>query len=82
MLSDYFNIGLAFLCSFGITYLAIPKIIYFSNKLRLHDNPGERASHEGRVPVFGGVAIFAGIIFSLISFDKLTRYFQIYVINL
>ena len=61
MLSDKYIILLAFGCSFIITYLAIPKIIHFANKLRLHDNPGERASHKGRIPVFGGVAIFSGI---------------------
>ncbi len=66
MLSDKYIILLAFGCSFIITYLAIPKIIHFANKLRLHDNPGERASHKGRIPVFGGVAIFSGIIFSLL----------------
>ena len=68
MLSDKYIILLAFGCSFIITYLAIPKIIHFANKLRLHDNPGERASHKGRIPVFGGIAIFAGVIFPLLFF--------------
>ncbi|KRO54880.1 MAG: hypothetical protein ABR79_04385, partial [Cryomorphaceae bacterium BACL11 MAG-121001-bin54] len=57
--------------SFIITYFAIPKIIYFADKFRLSDVPGERASHKRTVPVFGSIAIFSGIIFSLLFWGKL-----------
>ena len=33
--------------------------------------PGKRASHNRSIPIFGGIAIFAGIIFSLIFWGKL-----------
>ena len=54
-----------------ITYVAIPKVIFFSEKLRLFDSAGKRASHEGSTPVFGGIAIFAGIIFSLLFWAEI-----------
>ena len=71
MFTSEFNILFAFLMSFIITYFAIPKIIYFADKFRLSDVPGERASHKRTVPVFGSIAIFSGIIFSLLFWGKL-----------
>jgi len=52
--------------AFVITYVAIPKVIFFAEKLRLLDEAGTRASHKGSIPIFGGIAIFTGIIFSLL----------------
>jgi len=49
-----------------ISYLAIPKLIYFAEKLRLLDDAGDRSSHKGSTPFFGGIAIFTGIICSLL----------------
>jgi len=54
-----------------ITYFAIPKVIFFAQKFRLSDVAGKRASHEGSVPIFGGIAIFSGIIFSLLFWTEL-----------
>jgi UDP-GlcNAc:undecaprenyl-phosphate/decaprenyl-phosphate GlcNAc-1-phosphate transferase len=71
MFTSEFNILFVFLMSFIITYFAIPKIIYFADKFRLSDVPGERASHKRTVPVFGSIAIFSGIIFSLLFWGKL-----------
>ena len=65
------NIILSFFTAFLITYVAIPKVIFFSEKLRLFDSAGKRASHEGNVPVFGGIAIFSGIIFSLLFWAEI-----------
>ena len=65
------NIIFSFLTAFIITYIAIPKVIFFSQKLRLFDSPGKRASHEGSVPVFGGIAIFSGVIFSLLVWTEI-----------
>lgn len=59
-------IAFSLITSFFITYLAIPKVIFFAEKLRLFDEAGIRASHKGSVPIFGGIAIFSGIIFSLL----------------
>ena len=60
------DIIFSFITAFMITYVAIPKVIFFSEKLRLLDEAGIRASHKGSVPIFGGIAIFTGIIFSLL----------------
>ncbi|MBC8266989.1 MAG: undecaprenyl/decaprenyl-phosphate alpha-N-acetylglucosaminyl 1-phosphate transferase [Flavobacteriales bacterium] len=60
------NIFFGFFTSLLITYLVIPKIIQFAESRRLYDNPGERASHEKRIPVFGGIGIFSGIAFALL----------------
>jgi len=66
MISPEFDIIFSLITSFLITYVAIPKVIFFSEKLRLLDEAGIRASHKGSVPIFGGMAIFTGIIFSLL----------------
>ena len=60
------NIIFSFFTALIITYVAIPKVIFFSERLRLFDSAGKRASHEGSIPVFGGIAIFTGILFSLL----------------
>ena len=59
------------LTSFVVTYLAIPKIIHFSNQSRLFAKVGERHSHKGEIPIFGGIAIFSGLLFSLLFWAKL-----------
>ncbi len=60
------NFFFSLLTAFLITYLAIPKLIHFAHKLELLDNGGDRASHRGSTPFFGGIAIFTGVIFSLL----------------
>ena len=66
MIIPELNIIFSLITAFLITYLAIPKIIFFTKKLRLFDSAGDRASHKGNTPIFGGIAIFSGIIFSLL----------------
>ena len=70
---DYINIIFTCLTAAFVTYLAIPKIIHFANTFRLYDSGGERSAHEGAVPIFGGVAIFSGIIFSLLLWSKIAH---------
>ena len=71
-MSDWhINIVFPLLTSFIVTYLSIPKIIHFSKVSRLFVFGGGRNSHEGGVPIFGGIAIFAGLLFSLIFWTKL-----------
>ena len=52
------------LTSFIITFMAIPSIIRVSIVKNLFDVPGERKSHSSSVPTLGGLAIFAGVVFS------------------
>ena len=65
------NIFFSFLTAFLITFVAIPKVIFFAERLRLIDAAGERAAHKGSVPIFGGIAIFSGLIFSLLFWAEL-----------
>ena len=67
------EILLSFVTAFIITFLAIPKIIFFAQKFRLYDSAGARSSHIGKVPIFGGIAIFAGIIFSLLFWAEIEQ---------
>ena len=72
---DWFLIHIlfSFATAFIITFLAIPKIIFFAQKFRLYDSAGERSSHKGETPIFGGIAIFAGIIFSLLFWAEIEQ---------
>lgn len=53
--------------SFLITLLSIPVIIFMSEKKKLYDHPNERKVHSTPVPSLGGVGIFAGFIFTILS---------------
>lgn len=55
----------SFLTSFAIAFFAIPSIIKIAEIKHLFDEPDERKTHKTRVPTLGGLAIFAGMIFSL-----------------
>ena len=66
-----FDIILAFGTSFTLTYFSIPKIIHFSRKSRLYASVGNRNSHVGEIPIFGGIAIFSGLLFSLIFWAEI-----------
>ena len=61
-----YDIILSFLTAFTLTYFAIPSIINIAKKKNLTDEPDERRSHTESTPSLGGIAIFAGVIFSII----------------
>ena len=61
-----YDIILSFLTAFTLTYFAIPSIINIAKKKNLTDEPNERRSHTESTPSLGGIAIFAGVIFSII----------------
>ena len=73
MFTPEIDIIFAFISSFIITLLAIPKVISVSEKLRLFDLGGARSAHKGSVPIFGGIAIFVGVIFSLLFWAELAK---------
>lgn len=58
------NIVFACITSFIITFLAIPSIIKVSIIKNLFDEPCERKAHKSNIPTLGGLAIFAGVVFS------------------
>jgi len=66
MIISELNIIFSLFTTFLVTFLAIPKLIHFAEKLRVLDNGGDRSSHNGSIPFFGGIAIFTGIICSLL----------------
>ena len=66
MITPELYIFFSLLSAFLITFLAVPKLIHFAEKLSLLDTAGDRASHKGSTPFFGGIAIFTGIICSLL----------------
>jgi UDP-N-acetylmuramyl pentapeptide phosphotransferase/UDP-N-acetylglucosamine-1-phosphate transferase len=58
------NIAFGCITAFIITFLAIPSIIKVAIIKNLFDEPGGRKSHKSSIPTLGGLAIFAGVIFS------------------
>lgn len=70
-----YNMILAFISSFTLTFLAIPSIISIARKKNLFDEPGERRSHTVSTPSLGGIAIFAGTIFSIILWTPFAQDF-------
>jgi UDP-N-acetylmuramyl pentapeptide phosphotransferase/UDP-N-acetylglucosamine-1-phosphate transferase len=61
-----YDIILSFITAFLLVYMAIPSIINIARVKQLYDVPDARKSHQEVVPTLGGVAIFAGVIFSII----------------
>lgn len=61
-----YDVILSFITAFGLTYVAIPSIINIARKKHLYDVPDERKSHDEAIPTLGGIAIFAGVIFSIV----------------
>ena len=48
--SFYIKVVLSFLTSLLITYFSIPTIIKISRRKNLMDEPGQRSSHERKIP--------------------------------
>lgn len=59
-----YDLILSFITAFALTYMSIPSVINVARVKRLFDEPGERRSHTVSTPSLGGVAIFAGLVFS------------------
>ncbi len=61
-----YNIILAFITAFLLTYRVIPAIIDVAYNKKLYDIPDDRKSHTEIIPRLGGISIFAGLLFSII----------------
>lgn len=61
-----YDIILAFITAFTLTYFTIPSIIRVAVAKNLCDVPGERRSHTVITPSLGGIGIFGGLIFSVV----------------
>lgn len=66
----YINVIGAFLVSFFITIISIPKIIRVSHRKQLMDVPGHRSSHIKKVPTLGGVGIYFALVLSYSIFSS------------
>ncbi len=58
------NFYLCFLTSFLVAFASIPSIIRIANRHSLFDEPNERKMHTNRIPLLGGIAIFAASLFA------------------
>ena len=58
------NFFLCFLTSFLVAFASIPSIIRIANRHSLFDEPNERKMHNNKIPLLGGIAIFAASLFS------------------
>ena len=66
------------LTSFLITFLVTPIVIrVVRNNKSFLEQPTDRASHKVSIPTFGGIAIFFGILFSMIFWMDLTTYTEL-----
>ncbi|MBK9541309.1 MAG: undecaprenyl/decaprenyl-phosphate alpha-N-acetylglucosaminyl 1-phosphate transferase [Bacteroidetes bacterium] len=54
----------AAITAFIIALASIPSLIRVAKKVELYDEPDERKLHPNRIPLLGGMAIFAATIFS------------------
>jgi UDP-N-acetylmuramyl pentapeptide phosphotransferase/UDP-N-acetylglucosamine-1-phosphate transferase len=55
---------ICFTVSFLVAFAALPTIIRLAKRLSFFDEPGERKHHTEKVPLLGGVAVFAATIFT------------------
>ena len=81
----YIKVVLSFVISLLITYFSIPTIIKISRRKNLMDEPGQRSSHERKIPNLGGIALFFAItvttpIFAYQLFDNYQFLFSSLVI--
>lgn len=58
------SILLTFFTSIAVVLAITPSIISISKHKNIFDFPGENKLHKGSIPHIGGIAIFAGILFS------------------
>ncbi len=70
---DY-DVIISFITAFTLTYFVIPPIIRVALKKELYDVPVERSSHTKVTPRLGGIAIFAGTIFSIMLWTPFNQY--------
>ena len=70
---QYLDILFIFFTAFIIAFVSIPKVISLAEKLRLFAPKVKRASHKGKIPSLGGVAIFISILISLLCWTELTN---------
>ena len=72
--NNYFLVAVSLLVSFAVSWVAMPSILAVARKKHLVDLPNGRTSHNGAVPNLGGVALFASIIITVLTFTDLQAF--------
>lgn len=72
--NNYFIVIASLLTSFLISWIAMPSLITVSRKKNLVDLPNGRTSHKGAIPNLGGVALFASLIITVLTFTNLRSF--------
>jgi UDP-GlcNAc:undecaprenyl-phosphate GlcNAc-1-phosphate transferase len=68
-------LGISFLCSAGVSFLATPLVRLLSLRLGVLDSPGSAVkTHKEPTPVFGGVAIFLGFMATMLLLRMTTSF--------
>jgi UDP-GlcNAc:undecaprenyl-phosphate/decaprenyl-phosphate GlcNAc-1-phosphate transferase len=57
---------LSILIAITSTYIAIYLLRHFAHKINLLDVPNDRKTHKGNVPLIGGIAMYIGVVASLL----------------
>lgn len=85
--TDYRTALLCFITAFVVAMVTIPPVIMLVNKFRLYDQPDYRKEHSIPTPTLGGIAIMAGMVFSLLvwfpfalSSEVVTCFFSIAIL--
>jgi len=64
----------------GISLLAVVGLIPVARKIRLLDSPDHRKTHQGSVPLTGGISVFAGLLVAWVISMPLGNAFGIYLL--
>jgi undecaprenyl-phosphate alpha-N-acetylglucosaminyl 1-phosphatetransferase len=67
--TEFVHQWLSYGVSFGITLFFLWVLTPIAIRLDLVDHPGGRKQHTGTVPLIGGIAMFLGFAFSLLTLD-------------
>ena len=65
---------LTYVMAFVLTLIFIPPVIFMVKRFKLFDRPNARKEHSVPTPTFGGIAIFAGTIMSLVFWFKFNNH--------
>src|SRR5687768_6381399 len=71
-----------YLTAFVLTLIFIPPVISMVKRYKLFDKPNARKEHITPIPTFGGLAIFAGTIISLMLWFNFTGHLSVLTIFL
>jgi len=70
-----FKFGLlAYVMAFVLTLIFIPPVIFMVKRFKLFDRPNARKEHSVPTPTFGGIAIVAGTVVSLLFWFKFNNH--------